>query len=75
MSGLPVIHSSLFKGLGIFFDKAGGDFVPTIYQEFLHKFEAQPGVQVLLHLRATTIPYVRIFYAYYTRLHSYHLLG
>jgi KUP system potassium uptake protein len=49
---------SSLKGLGIFFDKAGGDWVPTIYHEFVNKFEAQPGVQVFLHLRATTVPYV-----------------
>jgi KUP system potassium uptake protein len=45
-------------GLGIFFDKVGGDSVPVIYEEFLHKFEAQPLVQVFLHLRATTVPYI-----------------
>jgi KUP system potassium uptake protein len=46
------------KGIGIFFDKPGGDFVPVIYEEFLRKFEAQPEVQVFLHLRATTVPFV-----------------
>jgi KUP system potassium uptake protein len=45
-------------GLGIFFDKVGGDAVPVIYEEFLHKFEAQPLVQVFLHLRATTVPFI-----------------
>jgi KUP system potassium uptake protein len=46
-------------GLGLFFDKAGGDFVPVIYQEFLQKFEAQPLVQIFVHLRSVTIPYVQ----------------
>jgi len=45
-------------GIGIFFDKPGGDFVPVVYEEFLRKFEAQPEVQVFLHLRATTVPFV-----------------
>jgi len=46
------------KGMGIFFDKPGGDFVPVVYEEFLRKFEAQPEVQIFLHLRATTVPFV-----------------
>jgi len=46
------------KGIGIFFDKPGGDFVPVVYEEFLRKFEAQPEIQVFLHLRATTVPFV-----------------
>lgn len=46
------------RGIGIFFDKPGGDFVPVVYEEFLRKFEAQPQVQVFLHLRATTVPFV-----------------
>ncbi|QDS73683.1 hypothetical protein FKW77_002924 [Venturia effusa] len=46
------------KGLGIFFDKGGGEYVPVVYEEFLRKFEAQPEVQVFLHLRALTIPNV-----------------
>jgi KUP system potassium uptake protein len=45
------------KGIAIFFDKAG-DGVPTVYQEFLRKFEALPDIQVLLHLRALSCPYV-----------------
>lgn len=45
-------------GLGIFFDKGGGEFVPVVYEEFLKKFEAQPEVQIFLHLRALTIPNV-----------------
>jgi len=45
-------------GIGIFFDKPGGDFVPVVYEEFLRKFEAQPEVQIFLHLRATTVPFV-----------------
>ncbi|KAF2404991.1 potassium transporter [Trichodelitschia bisporula] len=46
------------KGFGIFFDKTGGEAVPVVYQEFLSKFEAQPQVQVFLHLKALTIPHV-----------------
>ncbi|KAE9965189.1 hypothetical protein BLS_007800 [Venturia inaequalis] len=46
------------KGLGVFFDKSGGEFVPVVYEEFLRKFEAQPECQVFLHLRALTIPNV-----------------
>lgn len=53
---------TLDLGLGIFFDKAGGDYVPLIYQEFLSKFEAQPQIQVFLHLKATTLPHVRDMY-------------
>lgn len=32
--------------------------VPTVYEEFLRKFEAQPDVQVFLHLRALYVPHV-----------------
>lgn len=32
--------------------------VPTVYEEFLRKFEAQPDIQVFLHLRALFIPHV-----------------
>ncbi|KAI9835296.1 MAG: hypothetical protein M1819_002440 [Sarea resinae] len=46
-----------FKGLGIFFDKRGF-MVPTVYTQFIHKFEAQHEVQVLLHLRALAVPHV-----------------
>jgi KUP system potassium uptake protein len=45
------------KGIAVFFDKAG-DMVPTVYEEFLRKFEARPDVEVFLHLRALTIPHV-----------------
>ncbi|KAF2083387.1 potassium transporter [Saccharata proteae CBS 121410] len=45
------------KGLGIFFDKAG-DRVPTVYEEFIRKFEAQQDVHVFLHLRALSVPHV-----------------
>lgn len=31
----------MLLGLGIFFDKGGGEFVPVVYEEFLRKFEAQ----------------------------------
>jgi len=45
------------KGIAIFFDKAG-DMVPTVYEEFLRKFEAQPEVQLFLHLKRLPIPHV-----------------
>jgi KUP system potassium uptake protein len=32
--------------------------VPAVYEEFLRKFEAQPDIQVFLHLRALFIPHV-----------------
>jgi hypothetical protein len=44
-------------GIAIFFDKAG-DHVPTVYEEFLRKFEARPDVEVFLHFRALPIPHV-----------------
>lgn len=43
--------------MGIFFDKSG-DMVPTVYEEFLRKFEAQQEVHVFLHLRALARPHV-----------------
>lgn len=46
-----------FKGLGIFFDKAGTK-LPTVYEEFLRKFQAQQDVHVFLHLRALPVPHV-----------------
>ncbi|QDS72532.1 hypothetical protein FKW77_000308 [Venturia effusa] len=45
------------NGIAIFFDKTG-DMVPTVYEEFLRKFESQPDVQVFLHLRALCVPHV-----------------
>ncbi|KAK7711131.1 hypothetical protein SLS57_008221 [Botryosphaeria dothidea] len=44
-------------GLGIFFDKAGTK-LPTVYEEFLRKFQAQQDVHVFLHLRALPVPHV-----------------
>jgi len=44
-------------GIAIFFDKAG-DRVPTVYEEFLRKFEARPAVEVFLHFRALAVPHV-----------------
>ncbi|KAB2572761.1 Potassium transporter [Lasiodiplodia theobromae] len=46
------------KGLGIFFDKAGGAKMPAVYEEFIRKFQAQQDVHVFLHLRALQIPHV-----------------
>lgn len=45
------------RGLGIFFDKAG-ESVPTVYAQFLQKFEARPAIQVFLHVRALSTPTV-----------------
>ena len=44
-------------GIAIFFDKAG-DRVPTVYEEFLRKFEARPDVEVFLHFRGLSVPHV-----------------
>ncbi|KAI9823635.1 MAG: hypothetical protein M1832_002416 [Thelocarpon impressellum] len=47
------------KGIGIFFDKTGW-MAPTVYQQFLRKFEAAPEVTVFFHMRslnASTIPF------------------
>ncbi|GME42182.1 Potassium transporter [Neofusicoccum parvum] len=49
------IHN--FKGLGIFFDKAGTK-TPAVYAEFVRKFQAQQDVHVFLHLRALQVPHV-----------------
>ncbi|KAL1644164.1 hypothetical protein SLS58_004444 [Diplodia intermedia] len=46
------------KGLGIFFDKAGGGKMPSVYEEFIRKFQAQQDVHVFLHLRALQLPHV-----------------
>lgn len=46
------------KGLGIFFDKAGGAKMPAVYEEFIRKFQAQQDVHVFLHLRALQVPHV-----------------
>jgi KUP system potassium uptake protein len=44
-------------GISIFFDKAG-NMVPTVYEEFLRKFEARADVEVFLHFRGLSIPHV-----------------
>ena len=44
-------------GISIFFDKAG-DSVPTVYEEFLRKFEARADVEVFLHFRGLNVPHV-----------------
>jgi KUP system potassium uptake protein len=44
-------------GISLFFDKAG-NMVPTVYEEFLHKFEARAEVEVFLHFRGLNIPHV-----------------
>ena len=45
------------KGLGIFFDKAGHS-VPTVFAQFLQKFEARHQVHVFLQMRALSLPTV-----------------
>lgn len=54
MGGRQLTH---IKGIAIFFDKAG-DLVPTVYEEFLRKFEARADVEVFLHFRGLSIPRV-----------------
>jgi len=44
-------------GISIFFDKAG-DMVPTVYEEFLRKFEARADIEVFLHFRGLHVPHV-----------------
>ena len=44
-------------GISIFFDKVG-NMVPTVYEEFLRKFEARAEVEVFLHFRGLIIPHV-----------------
>jgi KUP system potassium uptake protein len=44
-------------GISLFFDKAG-NMVPTVYEEFLRKFEARAEVEVFLHFRGLNIPHV-----------------
>lgn len=56
MGGQQLTH---IKGIAIFFDKAG-DLVPTVYEEFLRKFEARADVEVFLHFRGLTIPHVPV---------------
>jgi len=63
-TGIERLHTAFgggelttIKGLGIFFDKAG-DGVPTVYVQFLQKFEARPEVYVFLHMRALYVPVV-----------------
>ncbi|KAK9243438.1 potassium transporter [Lipomyces tetrasporus] len=45
------------KGVGIFFDK-GGDKVPTVYAQFLQKFEMQQEYVIFFHLRPLPLPTV-----------------
>ena len=63
-TGKEMLHSKFgggeltrIKGLGIFFDKAG-HAIPTVYAQFLQKFEARPNVHVFLQLRALSLPSV-----------------
>lgn len=54
MGGRQLTH---IQGISIFFDKAGS-MVPTVYEEFLRKFEARADVEVFLHFRGLIIPHV-----------------
>ncbi|KAK9358868.1 potassium transporter [Lipomyces starkeyi] len=45
------------KGVGIFFDKVG-DKVPTVYAQFLQKFEMQQKYVLFFHLRPLPLPTV-----------------
>lgn len=50
---------SPIKGIGIFFDKSGDPFsTPTVYLQFLQKFQATPAIAVFFHLRALSSPTV-----------------
>jgi len=44
-------------GVGIFFDKEG-DLSPTVYTQFLRKFQAAHEVTVFFHLRPIPLPAV-----------------
>ncbi|KAI9890815.1 MAG: hypothetical protein M1814_003599 [Vezdaea aestivalis] len=44
------------KGVGIFFDKSGSGKVPTVFSQFIKKFEAYPEVMIFFNMRALTIP-------------------
>ncbi len=49
--------TNLIVGFGIFFDKVG-DMVPTVFTQFLQKFQAKPEVMVFFHMRPLSVPSV-----------------
>ena len=44
------------KGMGIFFDKSGSGKIPTVFSEFVFKFEAYPEVMVFFHMQPLSVP-------------------
>ncbi|KAI9752080.1 MAG: hypothetical protein M4579_005765 [Chaenotheca gracillima] len=47
------------KGIGIYFDKSGW-MIPTVFQQFVQKFEAQPEISVFFHMRSRPQPTVAL---------------
>lgn len=49
---------STASGLGIFFDKVGGEdnIIPKVFTQFLRKFKARPQVIVFFHMRPLSMP-------------------
>ncbi|KAI9844643.1 MAG: hypothetical protein M1838_002098 [Thelocarpon superellum] len=50
---------AIIRGIGIFFDKSGWT-TPTVFENFVRKFEAQPEVTVFFHMRplnVSTVPF------------------
>jgi KUP system potassium uptake protein len=46
------------KGMGVFFDKSGSGKIPTVFLEFVLKFEAYPEIMVFFHMQPLQIPVV-----------------
>ncbi|KAL9126571.1 MAG: hypothetical protein Q9217_004401 [Psora testacea] len=56
LGGGPV---SRLRGVGIFFDKTGSpNGAPTVFVQFLQKFQAAPAVVVFFHIRPLSCPTV-----------------
>ncbi|KAH6962374.1 potassium transporter [Ilyonectria sp. MPI-CAGE-AT-0026] len=53
-------HMSTASGLGIFFDKVGGDdsTVPNVFAQYVRKFMVRPEVIVFFHIRPLSVPTV-----------------
>ena len=57
--GLGGAIISPIKGMGIFFDKTGDPSdTPTVFIQFLQKFQATPSVAVFFHIRSLSSPTV-----------------
>ncbi|KAI9789301.1 MAG: hypothetical protein M1835_001747 [Candelina submexicana] len=56
---VSAVKINVAVGFGIFFDKAG-DMVPTVFTQFLQKFQARPEVMILFHMRPLSVPSVPI---------------